>query len=132
MFEILISEAPYLLDDKSVQLAMDKGPKERFLILIDSCRKSLGIESMEDVELLVETFYDFGAKKKLRVAEEEERRRQEREENMSNHNAPVVQNGKDAKKDKKDKDQKAKQEAHHQEPLPEELEEEEEIDPTKP
>lgn len=87
VFDILIREAPYLLDDKSLQLAMEKGPKETFLILIDACRKSLGIESMEDVELLVETFYEFGAKKKARVEEEDERRRQEREENMSNHNA---------------------------------------------
>lgn len=42
--------------------------------MIDSIRKSLGIESMEDVEMLVDTFYEFGDKKKARLAEEEEKR----------------------------------------------------------
>jgi len=57
VFDILISEAAYLVDDKAYQLCADKPPKEQFLIMIDSIRKSLGIDSMEDVELLVETFY---------------------------------------------------------------------------
>lgn len=132
VFEILIQEAPYLIDDKSAAMCEERSnPKEKFLILIDSCRKSLGIESMEDVELLVETFYEFGDKKRQRVAEEEEQRRLEREENMSNNNAPPVQNGKDAKKDKKEKNDHKKEQANH-EPPPEELEEEEEVDPTKP
>jgi len=42
--------------------------------MIDSCRKSLSIESMDDVELLVDTFYEFGEKKRKRLAEEEEKR----------------------------------------------------------
>ena len=105
------------------------GPKERFLVLIDSCRKSLGIESMEDVELLVDTFYEFGDKKKKRLEEEAEARRKELEE-MSNNNAPVA-NAKDAKKDKKDKEAKQKQEVKEEAP-PEEDEEDEEIDPNKP
>jgi len=42
--------------------------------MIDSIRKSLGIDSMEDVELLVETFYNYGEKKKERLAEEEAQR----------------------------------------------------------
>lgn len=42
--------------------------------MIDSIRKSLGIDSMEDVELLVQTFYEFGDKKKKRLELEEERR----------------------------------------------------------
>ena len=50
------------------------------MIKIDSIRKSLGIESMDDVQLLVETFYEFGPKKKKKMAEEEEARRIAKEE----------------------------------------------------
>lgn len=48
--------------------------------MIDSIRKSLGIESMEDVQLLVDTFYEFGPKKKQRIAAEEEKRRVQKDE----------------------------------------------------
>ena len=34
---------------------------------------------MEDVQTLVDTFYEFGPKKKKRLAEEEEARKKERE-----------------------------------------------------
>ena len=64
VFDILINEASYLIDDKALQMCENKNPKDEFLIKIDSIRKSLGIESMDDVELLVETFYEFGEKKK--------------------------------------------------------------------
>lgn len=57
VFEILIKEASYLIDDKAFAMCDGKTQKEQFLIMIDSIRKSLGIDSMEDVELLVETFY---------------------------------------------------------------------------
>lgn len=63
-FDILIREASYLIDDKSVLAAEGKSESEQFLINVDSIRKSLGIEEMEDVELLVQTFYDFGEKKR--------------------------------------------------------------------
>jgi len=43
-----------------------KSDKEKFLIMIDSIRKSLAIETMEDVKLLVDTFYNYGPKKKER------------------------------------------------------------------
>jgi dynein regulatory complex protein 1 len=42
--------------------------------MIDSIRKSLNIESMDDVELLVNTFYEFGPKKRQRLQEEEQKR----------------------------------------------------------
>ena len=42
--------------------------------MIDSIRKSLGIDSMDDVELLVNTFYEFGEKKRRRLADEEAKR----------------------------------------------------------
>jgi hypothetical protein len=38
--------------------------KEQFRIKIDSVRKSLGIDNMDDVDLLVDTFYNFEAKYK--------------------------------------------------------------------
>ena len=74
-FEILIREASYLIDDKSVITAEGKSESEQFLINVDSIRKSLGIEEMEDVELLVQTFYDFGEKKRQMVEKELEERR---------------------------------------------------------
>jgi len=52
----------------------DKSQKDQFLIMIDSIRKSLNIESMDDVELLVNTFYEFGPKKRQRLQEEEQKR----------------------------------------------------------
>lgn len=54
--------------------------------MIDSIRKSLGIESMDDVDMLVETFYEFGEKKKKRIAEEEEKRLAAKEDQQSNGN----------------------------------------------
>ena len=64
VFDILINEASFLIDEKAYQLSEGKTQKDQFLSMIDSIRKSLGIESMEDVQLLVDTFYEFGPKKK--------------------------------------------------------------------
>lgn len=83
VFDILIQEASYLIDEKSLKLAQTKPRKEAFLIMIDSIRKSLGIERMEDIELLVKTFYEFGPKKRERLAAEERARQQAREEAMN-------------------------------------------------
>lgn len=59
MFRILIEEAPYLIDDKSFEKCEGKSTKEQFSIQIDGVRKALGIDTMEDVELLVECFYGY-------------------------------------------------------------------------
>jgi hypothetical protein len=75
VFQILIAEATYLVDEKSMAMCIGKPQKETFLIMIDSIRKSLGIESMEDVQLLVDTFYEYGPKKRERMAQEEEKRK---------------------------------------------------------
>ena len=64
VFEILIREASYLIDEKAILMSEGKSKKDRLLIMIDSIRKSLNIESMEHVQLLVTTFYEFGEKKK--------------------------------------------------------------------
>jgi len=79
-FEILINEASFLIDEKAMIMCEGKSKKDQSLIKIDSIRKSLGIESMDDVQLLVETFYEFGPKKKKKMAEEEEARRIAKEE----------------------------------------------------
>lgn len=67
VFEILITEAPYLIDEKAILMSEGKSKKDRLLIMIDSIRKSLNIESMEHVQLLVDTFYNFGEKKRKRI-----------------------------------------------------------------
>jgi len=47
-----------------MQESLNKPIKEQFTIQIDSIRKSLGIDNMDDVELLVLTFYEFSDRKK--------------------------------------------------------------------
>jgi hypothetical protein len=80
VFEILINEASFLIDEKAIIMSEGKSKKDQSLIKIDSIRKSLGIESMDDVHLLVDTFYEFGPKKMKKLAEEEELRRLAKEE----------------------------------------------------
>ena len=53
VFKFLIDEAPYLIDNKSFEKCEGKSLKEQFAIKIDAVRKSLGIDNMDDVELLV-------------------------------------------------------------------------------
>ena len=79
--------------------------------MIDSIRKSLGIDSMDDVELLVETFYQFGDKKRKKLAEEEEKRleqKREEEREAGLPPQPVAQPKEVSKKpgDKKDANSK--------------------------
>ncbi len=59
---MLIEEAEYLIDDRAFERCEGASMKEQFSIKIDSIRKSLGIENMEDVQLLVDIFYGFEAK----------------------------------------------------------------------
>jgi hypothetical protein len=46
---MLIEESEYLIDDRAFERCESASPKDQFSIKIDSIRKSLGIESMEDV-----------------------------------------------------------------------------------
>ena len=64
VFELLMEEAPYLIDEKAIISSEGKSKKDRLLIMIDSIRKSLNIESMDHVNLLVNTFYNYGEKKR--------------------------------------------------------------------
>jgi len=100
VFDILISEASFLIDDKAYAMCEGKTQKEQFLIMIDSIRKSLGIDSMEDVELLVQSFYEFGEKKRKRLLDEEEKRlAAKREEDELNGIVPPLPTvNKDVKK----------------------------------
>jgi hypothetical protein len=50
-----------LIDDRSFERCEHASAKEQFSIKIDSIRKSLGIENMDDVNLLVDTFCEFEA-----------------------------------------------------------------------
>lgn len=59
VFKLLIEEAEYLIDERAYERCFDASVKEQFSIKIDSIRKSLGIENMEDVQLLVDIFYGF-------------------------------------------------------------------------
>ena len=69
VFRMLIEEAPYLIDDKAFEKCEGKTLKEQFSIQIDGIRKALGIDQMEDVDLLVDCFYNFENKLKEKEAE---------------------------------------------------------------
>jgi len=76
---MLIEEAEYLIDDRAFERCETAAPKEQFSIKIDSIRKSLGIESMEDVQLLVDICYGFEAKFQKEFDEKIQREMQELE-----------------------------------------------------
>ena len=86
MFHFLIKEAPYLIDDKSAERSAEVGGKESLKIKIDAVRKSLGIEEMPDVELLVDVLYKY--QEKHDAAVEEEKKRMEAEEDEEDRNNP--------------------------------------------
>lgn len=78
VFRFLIDQAPFLIDDKAQERCMGADAKEQFKIKIDSVRKSLGIEDMTDVELLVDVLYTYQETHEKKL--EEERKRMEEEE----------------------------------------------------
>ena len=59
VFRFLIEEAPYLIDDKAIERCQNVSQKEQMKIKIDSVRKSLAIEDMDDVRLLVDELYSY-------------------------------------------------------------------------
>ena len=85
VFKVLIQECPYLIDDKAVERCEGKSLKEQFSIKIDSIRKSLGIEQMQDVSLLVDTMYDY-----QRVHDEIMAKKKEEVEAMDNENPDLA------------------------------------------
>jgi hypothetical protein len=81
-FNILMQETPFLVDDKARVECQNKSVKDQFSISIDSIRKSLGIDNMDDVELLVMTFYEYSERRKKELQMQNE----EMEEHHSNSN----------------------------------------------
>ncbi len=73
VFRLLIDEAEYLIDDRSFERCQGVSVKEQFSIKIDSIRKSLGIDNMEDVELLVDTLYGYEARHKQLLLDEKKK-----------------------------------------------------------
>jgi hypothetical protein len=88
VFRFLIEEAPYLIDDKASERCQGVDAKESLKIRIDSVRKSLGIEDMADVELLVDVLYRHQEKHE-KLLEEEKKRMEEAElEDVDNAGGP--------------------------------------------
>jgi len=59
VFRFLIQHAPYLVDDKTYEASETVDMKQQFQMKIDSVRRSLGIDNMDDVKVLVDTLYGF-------------------------------------------------------------------------
>jgi len=72
VFTLLTEECAFLLEDKVKEQCLGKSDKESLTIKIDSIRKTLGIKSMEDIQLLVNIFYDHSGKMKDELYESDE------------------------------------------------------------
>ena len=88
VFRFLITEAPWLIDDKAFERCEGMDAKEQLKIKIDSVRRSLGIEDMADVELLVDVLYKYQEQYEKRL--EEERLRMEAEDNEDLENGGLA------------------------------------------
>jgi len=111
VFKILIQECPYLIDDKAYEKCEGRSLKEQFSIKIDSIRKSLGIEAMQDVELLVDVLYSFQAyhDKEMEIQKAKWAAEDEEESGLPAENQPnppadekKPANGDDANKDEEE------------------------------
>lgn len=81
VFQLLIDEMPYLIDDKILQECEDKAQNTAFKLQLDAIRKSLDITEKHTLYMLVNTFYDYSnSKKSGRYMDEEE----EEEEHQKN------------------------------------------------
>ena len=99
VFRFLITEAPWLIDDKAIERCEGMDAKEQLKIKIDSVRKSLGIEDMQDVELLVDVLYKFQEKyDKELEAKEKEMREEEELENENGGNPDNINSLTEVKK----------------------------------
>lgn len=64
VFQLLIDEMPYLIEDKIEQECYDKPANVIFKMQLDAVRKSLDISDKHTLYMLVNTFYDFSNSKK--------------------------------------------------------------------
>lgn len=92
VFRFLIEECPYLIDDKASERSMGVDGKEALKIKIDSVRKSLGIEDMADVELLVDVLYKYQEKHEEKLEEERKKMEEAEQEDPDNANPEVNPN----------------------------------------
>ena len=90
VFRFLIAEAPYLIDDKAFERCQGASAKETLKIKIDSVRKSLGIEAMSDVELLVDVLYGFQEQHEKKLEEERKRWKRRRTRRTTRADRTVI------------------------------------------
>ena len=57
VFTLLVDEASFLIEEKVKDQCARVSEKEQLTLKIDSIRKTLGIEVMEDIQMLVSLFY---------------------------------------------------------------------------
>lgn len=57
VFKLLVAECAFLLEDKVKDHCIGLPTSEQFTLQIDSIRKTVGVETMEDVQELVRVFY---------------------------------------------------------------------------
>lgn len=91
VFRYLIQEAPYLIDDKAAEMCLSMDPKEALKTKIDSIRKSLNINDIDDVNLLVDELYKFQETHEKKL--EEERKRMQEEEEEEAESGAAAENG---------------------------------------
>jgi len=77
VFKLLIDEADYLVDDKAMEKCIGASKKDQFKIKIDSIRKSLGIDDLKYVDLLVDVFYKYQKEHDRKIQELLEQEEQE-------------------------------------------------------
>lgn len=84
VFTLLIEEMPYLIEDKVELECRDKAPNQVFKSYVNALRKSLDIDNMKDIYMLVNTFYEYSNNKRKVTFDEEE----EDPMNMDNGEGP--------------------------------------------
>lgn len=74
VFTLLADECGFLLEDKVREQCLGCSDQQQLTYKIDSIRKTLGIETMEDIQLLVNIFYDRSGRERdeLYQSEDEE------------------------------------------------------------
>jgi dynein regulatry complex protein 1 len=77
VFQLLIDEMPYLIEDKVEQECDGKSASAIFKLQLDAVRKSLDITDKTTLYMLVNTFYDYSNEKKAGVYMDDQEQKQE-------------------------------------------------------
>jgi len=72
VFQLLINEMPYLIEDKIQNECLNKTASAAFKLQLDAIRKSLDISDKHTLYMLVNTFYEFSNNKKVGTYMEED------------------------------------------------------------